>query len=98
MDYQPMMRDSSADRTSTAAASATDRRGVTTTLSVYWCGTDGVLAPATTQIGLFFLLMYLYPVARITRGLVQEKELRLRELCLMMGTSKVFNTNVGTFF
>jgi hypothetical protein len=52
----------------------------------------------SSVLGLFFLLMYLYPVARITRGLVQEKELRLRELCLMMGTSKVFNTNVGTFF
>ena len=26
------------------------------TLSVFWCGTSGVLAPATTQIGLFFLL------------------------------------------
>ena len=68
MDYQPMMRDSSADRTSTAAASATDRRGATTTLSVYWCGTDGVLAPATTQIGLFFLLTTGHDVSHSSHG------------------------------
>ena len=42
----------------------------------------------SSVLGLFFLLMYLYPVARITRGLVSEKELRLREICLMMGNSK----------
>ena len=38
-----------------------------------------------TLLGLFFVLAYLWPVTRLTKTLVQEKELRLKAAMKMMG-------------
>lgn len=56
-----MMRDSSGDQRaadSTAAAIVT----------VCWCGTAGILAPATTQVGLFFMLTAAQDISHSTNG------------------------------
>lgn len=63
MEYQRMMRDSSADRQAAPLSVATGA-----TVTVCWCGTDGVLAPATTQVGLFFMLTAAQDISHSANG------------------------------
>ena len=55
-----MMRDSSGDRRAAPSVGAI--------VTVCWCGTDGILAPATTQVGLFFMLTAAEDVSHSTHG------------------------------
>ncbi len=55
-----MMRDSSGDRRAAPSVRAI--------VTVCWCGTDGILAPATTQVGLFFMLTAAEDVSHSNNG------------------------------
>lgn len=55
-----MMRDSSGDHRAAP--------GVGAIVTVCWCGTDGILAPATTQVGLFFMLTAAQDISHSSNG------------------------------
>ena len=59
-----MMRDSSVDR----QAAPVHSMATGATVTVCWCGTDGVLAPATTQVGLFFMLTQAQDISHSANG------------------------------
>lgn len=54
---------------------------------VWQCTDDEFVKVVKTFLGTFLVLTYLYTAISITRSLVQEKELRLKEAMMMMGLS-----------
>jgi ATP-binding cassette subfamily A (ABC1) protein 3 len=56
--------------------------------------TDNFQFVISSTLGLFYMLSFLYPVSRIIRGLVVEKEQRIKEGMKMMGLSDLaYNTS-----